>query len=168
MDRERYLRKKGKRSLDDLKQEFKSDERRNDKFTVSEKWSTSFIKLYNTVTTSVAEVAKGIFVNLPKKGIKVIINDIIKSQHKLDWSNEKIYDLVRYLRLTTHGIFTGPKPVKPKKVKQVIEHEPIKFITRINNSKLKLDENEKVVDSGGAITQIPIKYRRKRNESRIG
>jgi len=163
LDYERYLRKKGKKSLDELKTIFSADERRNEHFSLTEKWSRSFVAIYRAVTTSITEVAKGIFVSLPKKGVKVAVNTILKYQHKLTWSEEKINDFIRYLRLTTHDVFTGPKPVKPKKVKQIIEHEPIKFVTRIDHSKLRYDDDKKLVADEDAITQVPIKYRRKRN-----
>ena len=166
LDRERYLRKKGKKSLDDLKEQFKSDERRNEKFSSTEKWSKSFSTLYRVITTNIAEIAKGIFVSLPKKGVKVIVNDIIKHQHKLEWSEEKIKDFIRYLRLTTHGIFTGLKPVKLKKVKQIVEHEPIEFVTVIlDPQKLKLGEDKQIIDEGGGMARIPIKFKRKNGKS---
>jgi hypothetical protein len=173
LDQYNYFQKKGKKSLDDLKEQFKSDERRYDKFSPVEKWSRSVTQLYKTITTSVAEVAKGIFKNLPKKGIKVIINDILKYQNKLEWSEEKIKEFVRYLRLTTHGIFTGPKvkvtrPIgakklaRIKKVKQVIEHVPTQSVTVIlDPKKLSIGEDKQIIDTGGGMTQIPIKWKRK-------
>jgi hypothetical protein len=174
LDQYAYLQEKGKKSLDDLKEEFKSDERRYDKFSPVEEWSRSITQLYKTITTSVAEVAKGIFKQLPKKGIKVVINDILKYQSKLDWSEEKITDFIRYLRLTTHGIFTGPKikvarPIgakklaRIKKVKQIIEHVPTKSVTVIiDPKKLSIGEDKQIIDAGGGMAQIPIKFKRKR------
>jgi hypothetical protein len=62
--------------------------------------------------------------------------DIIVKSHGLQWSKDKINNFIRYIRLTSHGVFNERTP-KLKKVKKVVEHIPTKFITRIDHSKIK-------------------------------
>jgi len=103
-DNIKYLKNKDYKCLDVLKKEFESIERRNDKFMLIEKWSKSFISIYKTVISTLS------------KSVKVaVIVDILKDNNLL-WSDNKIYDFIRYLKLTTHGIFTGKK-IKPKRTK---------------------------------------------------
>lgn len=160
LDKQVYLNKKGYKSLDELKQEFASDERRNDKFSLVEKWSTTFNNLQKLILEHKL-FKDGVHVaNVNPKALPEVINVELQSNGRTKWSKEKVNNFIRYIRLTTHGIFSE-KPKKIKKQKQSIEFEPTKFITRIDFSKLKhnLPEENKVIyvkftDASGEIEKV--------------
>ena len=217
-DKALHYNKTNKKSLTELKEMFASDERRGNKFSKVEKWSTNFKRLVTLITTGnkYTDEEKKVYIN--RKGLFPMVSNIINLDSKLHWDNVKIADFIRYIRLTTHGVFTDDKPIKVKKQKKQIEFEPIMFATKIDASKLKYnlpDQDKKVIvifkngatetegegifkenkvvhdsgdiicdlnsilkwkyeddkefstlliDEGGGIRQIPIKFKRKKNE----
>jgi hypothetical protein len=170
-DKTIYLEKKGLKSLPELYDEFKDSERRNGHYSENEKWSRTFINLYELVTTGITEI-KNKVLQLNKKSVKILVNNTIKDDHRLQWDDSKIARFIRYLRLTTHGMFEEPKvkKVRPegnkklskiKKPKQSAIFEVVKTIPRVDYSKLKLNppEDNKVVfvkfnDSLGEIEKV--------------
>jgi hypothetical protein len=217
-DKALHYNKTNKKSLTELKEMFASDERRGNKFSKVEKWSTNFKRLVTLITTGnkYTDEERKVYIN--KKGLFFMVSNIINLDSKLHWDNIKIADFIRYIRLTTHGVFTNDKPAKIKKQKKQIEFEPIMFATKIDASKLKYNlpdqdkkvivlfrdgvtetegegifkenkvvhdsgdticalndilkwkyENDKefstiIIDEGGGFREIPIKFKRKKNE----
>ena len=148
-DKDKYNKSKGYKSLSELTDMFKKEERRNDRYSSTEKWSRSFDKLLTLVTSGVllSDDQYPSAYQLNRKGVYVAIKQIIIDEHKLKWSEEKIDDFIRYLRLTNKGIF---KPKEPKRKKRILPKvfEPSKWITKIDHSKMKYvtpDEDKNLV-----------------------
>jgi len=123
LDKNKYYVKKNISSLSDLKVEFAETERRNDKFSDVEHWSTQF--------TAITEIVKA-------GGSFLQVKEIITNGAKFNWSDEKIKDFMRYIKLTIHGIFEGKKEKKQTtKIKKIYEFKVVKSLTRVDYSKLK-------------------------------
>jgi hypothetical protein len=80
------------------------------------------------------EIVK-LILNGTVKNVSDTVEDIIVNGHGLKYSKDKINDFIRYIRLTSHGVFDERK-LKIKKVKPSVEHVPTKFITRVDHSKI--------------------------------
>ncbi len=147
-DKSKYEKKNNLKSLEELKKLFKNIERRNDKYSLAEKWSESFERLQLLATNGILFYPeKDIDIQLKKKDVYKWIRIIIKDEHKFKWSEEKIDDFVRYLRLTNRGVFEK-KVVKVKKVRLPKIFEVVNFMTRIDHSKLRYNlpkENESII-----------------------
>jgi hypothetical protein len=156
-----YCAKKNFKTLDELKEEFKSDERRNNKFSTTEKWSKTFDEIATLVRTG-KYIENGKYkATVHKNNIFSIVSNIIREHNYMQWSDEKIKDFIRYLRLTTHKVFYGNKELKSKKSKSLVAFEPIQFATRVDHSKLKKDpETGKTIVEDGAFTEVPVKFKR--------
>lgn len=149
IDRNIYLKNSKKKSLDDLKEQFKEVERRNNKFSSVEKWSDTFTKMVKLILTSKLYREDGKFIgNIDSKYLSSSIFTILSSESKQTWENEKILDFIRYVRLTTHGVFEKEKPEKINKKKKIRHFKPVKFITKIDYTKLtynKPNENKEII-----------------------
>lgn len=136
-DKNVYLNKKGYKSLSELKELFAKEERRNDHYSDTEKWSKSFkILLLLATTGRLAYPEKKIDIQLKRNDIYKWAKIIITEDNNLKWDDQKIKDFIRYLRLTSHKVFEDNKKTKSKKSKQNKVFEPVKFITKIDHSKL--------------------------------
>lgn len=144
IDKSKYYTKKELTPLPELIKEFESYERRNDKFSTVEKWSSIFDKLVVLITSNKLFEQENLVATISKKGTPSVTENIINGEGKLSWNIEKVNSFIRYIRLTTHGVF-GEKTIKVKKPIQPVEFEVTKSITRIDSTKLKynLPEPEK-------------------------
>lgn len=242
IDKEKFYIKKELKSLNELKEMFKDVERRNDHYSINEKWSEIFDRLYILINEArLVYVEQKIDSQLKKKDVYSWIRKIIKEEAHLKWSEEKIDDFTRYIKLTRRGVFdeekkysprpTGKRPIithkdgtthggkpykkkcKAKLPKKSVSFDVVKSITKIDYTKLRHnlpEENKPIVvkfydesgemerpaifkdnkmwdgdtllctikevrgwhypdkevfediitDTGGGITEVPIKYRR--------
>lgn len=129
-DKKAYLEKKNLKSLSELKEKFASYERRTDHYSEREMWSKSFM-----------EMVKGILNHTVSNTVE-FVTTIMTKIHSLRKSEEDIKDFIRYIRLTSHGIFENTtdwwrKKIHKSKSKKPVEHVPVKFITKVDHSKIK-------------------------------
>jgi hypothetical protein len=167
-DKLKYAVKTGKKSTPELIDQFKTEERRNDKFSSVEKWSHIFEELVILITQHKYFEHGKFEANIHPKSILSMVQRKINIDGACKWTDDKIKDFVRYIRQTTHGVFTtekikterptgarkiitnkngviigGGKPYKkPARIKkpgQNVEFETLKTVTKIDYSKLKLN-----------------------------
>jgi hypothetical protein len=129
--------------LTDLKEEFRDIERRNEKASVVEKWTTTFKELTYLILKNKWFVDGEAKAHVAPKALPAMVSTMLGH---IKWPEDKVERFIRYIRLTTHGVF-GEKKTKIKKVKQPVEFETTKFATKVDYSKLKynLPEVNKVI-----------------------
>jgi hypothetical protein len=171
LDKDKYNKNKKYKSLPELTKIFKNDERRNDHYSESEKWSKSFDRLQHLILsgTLLTEIDGKVVSNqLKRKDVAVWIKQIITEEHNFKWSDEKIADFVRYIRLTSHGLFDFTKVPKRTNKKHILPKifEAVKHITRLDKSKLRYnvpDQDKPLVikypDDGGDVELGGILFR---------
>ena len=166
LDKMKFWLKNDLKQLNELKEMFKSVDRRIDHYSPNEKWSEIFDRLYILITEArLVYPDQNVNSQLKKKDIYSWIRKIIKDEAHLKWDEEKIDDFVRYIRLTCRGIFNGEKKYSPrltgkrpiithrdgtthggksykkkckvKLLKKSVDFEVVKSITKIDYSKLK-------------------------------
>lgn len=157
-DKLKYSVKTGNKTIPELIDMFKDEERRNGKFSDVEKWSHIFEELVILITQYKLFENNKYKADINPNHLLSTIQRKIDIDGKRKWTDDKVKDFVRYIRHTTHGVFTTEKiktqrPIGAKKLARIkkpiknAEFETFKTITKIDYSKLKLNypENEKTV-----------------------